>query len=128
MRIGELASRTGCNLETVRYYERIGLLAPPPRSAAGYRSYGRIDADRLRFIVRSRGLGFSLEEIRSLLALTDDEGHPCADVDTIARAHLEQIEVKQRELADMATELRTMIESCSPGTVDSCRIVKSLKG
>ena len=128
MRIGELATQTGCNLETVRYYERIGLLAPPPRNASGYRSYGRGDAGRLRFIVRSRGLGFSLEQIRSLLALTDDHGHACEDVDSIARTHLEQIEAKQRELAEMAGELRRMIESCSPGTVDSCRIVKSLKG
>lgn len=128
MRIGQLALRSGCNLETVRYYERIGLLAPPPRSAAGYRSYGGDDAQRLRFIVRSRGLGFSLDEIRSLLALTDSEGHSCADVDTIARTHLDQIEAKQRELADMAVKLRHMIESCRPGTVDSCRIVKSLKG
>jgi MerR family mercuric resistance operon transcriptional regulator len=128
MRIGELATRTGCNLETVRYYERIGLLAPPPRNASGYRSYARGDAERLRFIVRSRGLGFSLVEIRSLLTLIADHGHPCAEVDSIARAHLEQIETKQRELAEMAGELCRMIESCSPGTVDSCRIVKSLKG
>src|SRR5690606_1867317 len=83
MRIGEVAARSGCPPETVRYYERIGLLPAPPRTASGYRDYRPADADRLRFISRGRELGFSLAEIRSLLGLAEDDGLSCQDVDRL---------------------------------------------
>src|SRR5690606_41081910 len=87
MKIGEVAERSGCHPETVRYYERIGLLPAPPRTPGGYRDYRPADADRLRFISRGRELGFSLEEIRSLLGLAEDDGLSCQDVDRLARGH-----------------------------------------
>lgn len=126
MRINELAQRTGCHLETVRYYERIGLLPSPARSPSGYRRYDTADAERLQFIVRSRALGFHLEEIRSLLSLASESARSCQDVDRIARDHLAQVEAKQRELAMLASELRGMIETCHKDTRATCSILKAL--
>lgn len=126
MRISELAQRTGCHLETVRYYERIGLLPSPARSPSGYRRYSMADAERLQFIVRSRALGFHLEEIRSLLSLAPQSALSCQDVDRIARDHLAQVEAKQRELAMLATELRNLIETCHKDTRATCAILKAL--
>jgi MerR family mercuric resistance operon transcriptional regulator len=115
-------------LETIRYYERIGLLPPPGRSAAGYRAYDQPDVERLQFVVRSRALGFALEDVRSLLALASSTDMSCEDVDVVARAHLDQIEVKQRELSALAGELRTMIETCRHGTRATCTVLRSLAG
>ncbi len=126
MRISELARRTGCHLETIRYYERIALLPIPARSMAGYRDYTESDAERLGFIVRSRALGFHLDEIRSLLSLAGDSLQPCSEVDVIARAHLAQVEAKQRELASMAAELREMLRACQQGTRATCNILRNL--
>jgi MerR family transcriptional regulator, mercuric resistance operon regulatory protein len=126
MRISDLARETGCHLETVRYYERIGLIPPPNRSASGYRSYQAEDVDRLRFIVRSRALGFGLDEIRSLLDLARGADAPCDDVDRLARIHLAEVEEKQRELTALADQLRELIETCGQGTRASCVILKSL--
>ncbi len=128
MRISDLAKATGCHLETVRYYERIGLLPPPVRSKAGYRDYRDSDVERLRFVVRSRALGFSLEEIRSLLTLASRTELSCKQVDGVARTHLAQVEAKQRELAALATELRGMIETCHHDTRATCAILQSLAG
>ena len=86
--IGELARTTGTKVETVRYYERIGLLPQPARTGGNYRAYARPHLERLSFIRRGRDLGFSLEEVRELLRLSDDRERPCAEVDHIARAHL----------------------------------------
>src|SRR5579875_2237715 len=99
MRIGELAKKTGCHLETIRYYERIGLMPSPPRSLSGYRQYTVADMERLNFIVGSRALGFHLDEVRSLLRLASESALSCADVDVMAREHLAQVKEKQRELA-----------------------------
>jgi len=126
MRISELAQQTGCHLETVRYYERIGLLPSPARSPSGYRRYSTVDAERLQFIVRSRALGFHLEEIRSLLRLASESALSCQDVDRITRDHLAQVEAKQQELAMLATELRSMIEACHKDTRAKCTILKAL--
>ena len=78
---GALAARTGCNIETIRYYERIGLLPPPPRSAGGHRLYGRDLVKRLTFVRRSRDLGFTLKEIRELLRLVDGGTYTCGEVE-----------------------------------------------
>ena len=88
MRIGEAATASGCHIETIRYYERVGLLPHPARTGGGYRDCRPGEVDRLRFITRGRELGFSLEEIRSLLTLSDDPALSCHDVDQLARHHL----------------------------------------
>ena len=82
----ELAQRTGCNLETVRYYEKVGLLPEPPRTASGYRSYDSTHERRLRFVLRARELGFSLDEVRELLRLVDERDQPCAEASAVAAA------------------------------------------
>jgi MerR family transcriptional regulator, mercuric resistance operon regulatory protein len=89
IQIGELSRRTGCNIETIRYYERIGMLPPPPRSASRYRLYEAGDVHRLTFVRRARELGFSLDEVRALLALSADTGNEtCVEVRELAVGHL----------------------------------------
>ena len=88
MKISEAASASGCHLETIRYYERIGLMPSPGRTGSGYRDYSHTDVERLRFVTRGRDLGFSLEEIRSLLRLAQDPTMPCGEVDRLARQGL----------------------------------------
>ena len=127
MKIGEVAERSGCHPETVRYYERIGLLPAPPRTAGGYRDYRPADADRLRFISRGRELGFSLEEIRSLLGLAEDDGLSCQDVDRLARRHLLDIRNRLNDLQRMASELERVIGSCSGGERGQCAILDTLR-
>ena len=85
MKISEASQASGCHLETVRYYERVGLVPSPNRTGSGYRVYAQADVERLRFVTRGRELGFSLEEIRSLLRLDDDPTMSCRDVDAMAR-------------------------------------------
>ncbi|KAF1006871.1 MAG: HTH-type transcriptional regulator HmrR [Luteibacter sp.] len=128
MRISQLAERTGCHLETIRYYERIGLLAEPARTASRYRMYGEPDAERLGFIMRCRGLGFTIEDIRSLLALTADDTRSCDEVDVVVRHHLADIERKQRELAAMADTLRASLANCARTTVGECTVSRRLHG
>lgn len=127
MKIGEVAERSGCHPETVRYYERIGLLPAPPRTTGGYRDYRPADADRLRFISRGRELGFSLEEIRSLLGLAEDDGLSCQDVDRLARGHLLDIRNRLNDLQRMASELERVIGSCSGGERGQCAILDTLR-
>ena len=95
---GALAARTGCNIETIRYYEKIGLLPPPPRSAGGHRLYGRDLVKRLNFVRRSRDLGFTLEEIRELLRLVDGGTYTCGEVEQLARDHVRDIRHKIADL------------------------------
>jgi MerR family mercuric resistance operon transcriptional regulator len=94
--IGALSRRTGCKVETIRYYERIGLLPPPPRSAGGQRHYGKDGLKRLTFIRRSRELGFSLKEVRGLLRLVDGGGYTCAEVRAITLDHLAEVRQDRR--------------------------------
>ena len=124
--IGEIGKATRTNIETVRYYERIGLLARPNRGANNYRSYGQDALDRLSFIRRSRDLGFSLEQVRALLGLSDDRTHDCAEVDRIAKAHLVEVERKIEDLTVLGRELRAVIASCDGGIVAHCRIIEAL--
>ena len=123
MRISEVSTATGCNLETIRYYERIGLVPRPKRTGNGYRAYGPSDVERIRFITRGRALGFSLEEIRSLVSLAEDKTLSCREVDTLARAHLEDIRARVRELSAMARELGQTIDSCAGGQRGNCAIL-----
>mgnify|MGYP002377771556 CR=1 FL=1 len=127
MKIGEVAAISGCHLETVRYYERAGLLPAPARTASGYRNYQPADVDRLRFISRGRDLGFSLAEIRSLLDLAEDAGLSCEDVDRLARAHLADIRARLADLQRMASELERVIDGCSGGERAQCAILGTLR-
>jgi MerR family mercuric resistance operon transcriptional regulator len=127
MKISEAAASSGCHLETIRYYERVGLMPPPNRTASGYRAYTPQEVDRLRFISRARELGFSLEEIRSLLRLNDDPKMSCAEVDEIARAHLSDVQKKIDGLQRMAIELQQVITRCVGGDSGQCTILGALR-
>lgn len=126
MKIGELAAATGTKVETVRFYEKSGLLPHPARTDGNYRSYGSEHLQRLSFIRRARGLGFSLDDVRELLALADDRDQPCGAVDHIASGHLVEVERKIADLALMRDELHRMIGSCRKGTVGDCKIIETL--
>ena len=126
MKIGKLASATATKVETVRYYETIGLLAPPARSASNYRDYGSEHLNRLSFIRRARDLGFSLEAVRELLALSDDTGQSCEAVDIIASSHLAEVKRKVQDLSALRSELERVIGSCRHGTIDDCKIIEAL--
>lgn len=126
MKIGELAMATATKVETVRYYEKIGLLAPPARSASNYRSYGSEHLARLSFIRRARDLGFTLEAVRELLALSDDSEQSCEAVDLIASIHLADVERKIADLTALRSELGRVLGSCRHGTIADCKIIESL--
>jgi DNA-binding transcriptional MerR regulator len=126
MKIGELASATATNVETVRYYEKIGLLPTPARTAANYRSYGADHLARLSFIRRARNLGFTIEALRELLALSDDKGQSCGAIDEIARGHLAEVDLKIRDLTALRAELGRIIGSCQQATVADCKIIETL--
>ncbi len=124
--IGELGRLTGTKVETIRYYERIGLLAAPGRTTGNYRAYGAEHLSRLSFIRRSRDLGFSLDQVRALLSLSDDRARPCEAVDAIAKEHLAEVERKIADLKALQRELGKMIDQCRHGTVAECLIIESL--
>jgi Cu(I)-responsive transcriptional regulator len=124
--IGELARATDTKAETVRWHEKIGLLPKPPRTAGNYRAYGTPHLSRLSFIRRSRDLGFSIEEVRTLLELADDRERDCVEVDGLARHHLAEVERKIADLTSLARELRHIIGQCSGGKVAECRIIEAL--
>lgn len=122
----ELARRTGCNLETVRYYENVGLLPAPPRTTAGYRSYDTTHERRLRFVLRARELGFSLDEIRELLRLVDERDQPCAAASAVAAAHLDDVRAKIADLKRMERVLKDVVAQCADGTRLECPLIETL--
>jgi Cu(I)-responsive transcriptional regulator len=126
MNIGELARAADTNAETIRYYERIGLLPTPPRTAANYRDYSATHVGRLAFTRRARALGFSIEQVRALLDLADQKEQSCEAVDGIARDHLAEVKRKLADLTALRRELEAMIGQCRHGTVGECRIIESL--
>ncbi len=113
MQIGELARATSTKVETVRFYEKIGLLPEPGRTSSNYRDYGRPHLARLSFVRRARDLGFTLDQIRELLALSDDRDQSCSAVDIVARAHLAQIDQKIADLRSLRRELDELIGQCT---------------
>ncbi len=125
--IGTLAKRTGTKVQTIRYYEQIGIMPEPGRSEGGQRRYGDEELDRLAFIRHSRQLGFSLEAIRELLDLSDSPERSCAEVDAIAQRQLREVEARIGRLEALRVELRRMIGECDQGQMADCRILQVLR-
>jgi DNA-binding transcriptional MerR regulator len=125
--IGALSKETGVKVVTIRYYEKIGVLAAPSRSASNYRVYGQQHARRLHFIRRCRDLGFSLAQILDFLRLSSEKSSSCARVCRIAERHLKDVEGKLADLERLASELRRITLSCN-GTrpMSECRIIEAL--
>ncbi len=122
----ELARLTGCNLETIRYYETVGLIPEPPRSPAGNRRYGAVHVERLGFIMRARELGFSMAEIRGLLAMVDRGSHSCAEVEKMGRHHLAAVRAKIRDLQNIEAVLAETIAQCSGSRTPECPLLEVL--
>jgi len=127
MRIGDLARQTGVDVQTVRFYEREGLLEAPARTPAGYRSYGPQHLDRLHFVRHCRALDMSLADIRRLLALASDRSVSCEDVNTLVQAHLERIRAKRAALEALESKLCSLRAQCSSGhRIADCGILEEL--
>jgi DNA-binding transcriptional MerR regulator len=124
--IGELATRTGVKVPTIRYYEQIGLLPEPPRTEGGQRRYGKDELERLNFIRHARELGFEIGDIRELLTMNAVPQASCHQADSIARAHLDAVERRIASLTTLRTELARMVEECGHGRVCDCRIIEVL--
>jgi Cu(I)-responsive transcriptional regulator len=125
--IGDLAKGTGTKVVTVRYYEQIGLLPVPSRTAGNYRTYRCEHMRCLRFIRRCRDLGFTLDQIRNLLRLSSQKNEDCAEVDRITDEHLAEIEKKISDLTRLAKELRRLNNCCQGnGIIADCRIIEAL--
>ena len=127
IRIGELALRTGCSIETIRYYERIGLVPHPARSAGRYRLYETEDVRRLAFVRRARELGFSLDEVGTLLALSANHSDStCSEVRELAGRHLADIRVKIADLRAMQRALTEAVRRCDAGQLPGCPLIDTL--
>ncbi|QCI63992.1 MerR family transcriptional regulator [Phreatobacter stygius] len=124
--IGKLADAAGVHLETVRYYERIGLMAEPGRTAGGYRIYGAEHARRLSFIRRGRELGFGIEDIRALLALAEPGHRSCADVKALTMTHLDDVRTKISDLRRLEVILTKTVDQCSGGETPTCPVLDML--
>ena len=125
--IGTLSRKTGTKVQTVRYYEQIGLLREPGRTEGGQRRYEEADLDRLAFIRHARQLGFALDAIRELLDLSDHPQQSCADADSIARRQLKQVEQRLLRLQALQKELKRMIVECSGDRGADCRVLEVLR-
>lgn len=122
----ELARRTGCNAETIRYYEKVRLLPPPDRSPSGYRLYGSAHLQRLRFIMRSRELGFSVPEVRGLLDLVDGGSQSCAEVKQRTERHLADVRARIADLKRIERVLAQTSTQCSGEQVPQCPVLDAL--
>lgn len=126
MNIGEASAASGISAKMVRYYESVGLIRPAERSQAGYRRYSPNDVQTLRFLKRARCLGFSVDQMRELLALWRDEQRASADVKRLALAHVAALEAKAREIAEMSSALRHLAERCEGDDRPDCPIIDGL--
>jgi Cd(II)/Pb(II)-responsive transcriptional regulator len=127
MRIGELAEQAGVEVQTIRYYEREGLLDAPSRTASGYRSYGPQHLERLNFVRHCRSLDMPLAEIKRLLDLSSDAGVSCEQVDELVRAHLGRVRAKRVALQNLEAQLATLSAQCASGhRVADCGILEEL--
>ena len=126
LRRSDLARLTGCNLETIRYYENIGIMPEPPRTAKNYRAYDDTHVARLRFVMRSRDLGFTLEEIRDLLGLVDRKAGSCADVQALASRHIASVRAKIADLRRIEKVLSETVSQCTGDDVPECAVIDAL--
>lgn len=124
--IGKVAQTAGCKVQTIRYYEQIGLLPAPHRSAGNQRLYDQSAIDRLTFIRHARDLGFPLQAIRDLLTVSDDPAHSCADADRIAAEQLVATRHRIKRLQALAGELERMVRECQGGKISECRVIEVL--
>ncbi|RJT28171.1 MerR family transcriptional regulator [Mesorhizobium waimense] len=124
--IGELSRRTAVKVPTIRFYEQIGLLPKPPRTEGNQRRYGKAEVDRLNFIRHARELGFEVDDIRDLLAMSAEPQASCHTADSIARNHLVEIERRIASLTALKGELTRMIDECGHGHICDCRIIEAL--
>lgn len=124
--IGKLAELAGVHLETIRYYERIGLMPEPGRTPRGYRSYGGGHVQRLSFIRRSRELGFGIEEIKALLALAEPGQTSCAEVRVLTMAHLDDVRTKIADLRRLESILAETVDQCSGNNTPACPVLDML--
>ena len=124
--IGTLSERAGCHVETIRYYERIGLMPRAARTDGGHRLYGEAHVNRLGFIRRGRELGFTLDQIRTLLRLVDGGRHTCGQVRRITAVHLDDVHRKIADLRTIERVLRDMMAQCDGGTVPKCAVIDAL--
>jgi Cu(I)-responsive transcriptional regulator len=126
MKIGDLARATDTKVETIRFYEGEGLIPAPARSPANYRLYEQEHLDRLSFIRRSRDLGFTLDQVRTLLRLADDRDAPCAEVDALTATNIAEIDRKLSDLQALRNELVRRLDICAGSTIADCRIIDAL--
>lgn len=124
--IGDLARQTGTKVETIRWYERDGIMPKPARTEGGQRAYTRAHLDRLAFIRHARELGFPLDAVRALLRLSDDPDRPCAEADAIAQKHLQSVRSRLTRLQALEAELVRMVDACGHGRVGECRVIEVL--
>lgn len=124
--IGALARAAGVHVQTLRYYEREGLLVASARTAGGQRRYTQSDRRRLQFIRHAREFGFSIDQIRELTELSADHGRSCAEIDAIARRHRDRVRHRIRLLREMESELDRMVNECAGGRVTNCRVLEIL--
>jgi DNA-binding transcriptional MerR regulator len=124
--IGRLAEATATKVQTIRYYETIGLLAPFTRTEGGHRLYDTEDKKRLTFIRHARELGFSIDAIRELLSLSDNPDTSCERADDIASRQLEEVEQRLKRLKVLQKELKRMVAECGHGRVCDCRVIEVL--
>ncbi len=126
MRIGELAKATGTKAETIRYYEREGILPVADRTDSNYRDYSDEHLAALTFVRRARQLGFSMAQVRELLALSDQDDKPCEDVDKFVHRQLVEVKRKIADLTALHEDMEQMLRSCQADRIGECRIVESL--
>lgn len=126
--IGELARQAKVKVPTIRYYEQIGLLPSPPRTQGQQRRYDASHAARLNFVRHARELGFDIDAIRELLAVSAKPNQPCAEVDEMARRHMAEIDRRIAHLAALRGELQRMVDECGHGRVGECRVIETLAG
>ena len=126
MQIGRVAEHSGVPAKTIRYYEEIGLISKPNRTPSGYREYDNQDIEVLRFVSRARGLGFSIKDVKNLLALYNDRGRASADVKKIALEHVDEIERKIAELDSIRRTLLHLADKCHGDEWPECPILQEL--